>query len=316
MWICPWPNGHLQATRPRRTRPQAVPLPRALARSDAARTSSSGCSRSPTALPRIRTRCDADLARPRPAAREGPGRGRAAARADADPRGQRRVRAAQPVVRADDAARSARPDRGLERALPVPRQVRAARTRSGFATGASPASSAAARSCPARSCSSTSTRTARSATSTSDDVNDYIREASGGDFTAKDFRTWAGTVLAYRALRALQPGVGERAAQAERRGGDPADRRPARQHAGRRPRELRPPGSPRGLPGRIDPRGAGRGRRRAGDPADERDAARGGGGPGAPPPAARGRRRAGWARRGRRSRRSGRARSSGQAADS
>jgi DNA topoisomerase I len=47
----------------------------------------------------------------------------------------------------------------------------------------------------------------------SDDVNAYIREASGGDFTAKDFRTWAGTVLAYRALRALQPGNGERAAR-------------------------------------------------------------------------------------------------------
>jgi DNA topoisomerase-1 len=46
----------------------------------------------------------------------------------------------------------------------------------------------------------------------SDDVNDYIREASGGEYTAKDFRTWAGTVLAYRALRALQPGVGDRAA--------------------------------------------------------------------------------------------------------
>ncbi len=39
---------------------------------------------------------------------------------------------------------------------------------------------------------------------TSDDVNDYLREASGGEFTAKDFRTWAGTLLAYRALRALQ----------------------------------------------------------------------------------------------------------------
>jgi DNA topoisomerase-1 len=47
----------------------------------------------------------------------------------------------------------------------------------------------------------------------SDDVNDYLREASGGEFTAKDFRTWAGTVLAYRALRALQPGVGERGAR-------------------------------------------------------------------------------------------------------
>ncbi len=35
---------------------------------------------------------------------------------------------------------------------------------------------------------------------TSDDVNEYLREASGGDFTAKDFRTWAGTVLAAWAL--------------------------------------------------------------------------------------------------------------------
>lgn len=35
----------------------------------------------------------------------------------------------------------------------------------------------------------------------SDDVNDYLREATGEDFTAKDFRTWAGTVLAASALR-------------------------------------------------------------------------------------------------------------------
>jgi DNA topoisomerase-1 len=36
---------------------------------------------------------------------------------------------------------------------------------------------------------------------TSDDVNGYLREASGGDFTAKDFRTWWATVLAACALR-------------------------------------------------------------------------------------------------------------------
>ena len=42
----------------------------------------------------------------------------------------------------------------------------------------------------------------------SDDVNAYLRDASGGDFTAKDFRTWAGTVLAYRALAALTPASG------------------------------------------------------------------------------------------------------------
>jgi DNA topoisomerase-1 len=32
-------------------------------------------------------------------------------------------------------------------------------------------------------------------------VNAYLREISGEDFTAKDFRTWAGTVMAARALR-------------------------------------------------------------------------------------------------------------------
>ncbi|HEY1909884.1 MAG TPA: hypothetical protein VGG73_03095 [Vicinamibacterales bacterium] len=32
------------------------------------------------------------------------------------------------------------------------------------------------------------------------DVNAYLREVSGEDFTAKDFRTWAGTVLAAKAL--------------------------------------------------------------------------------------------------------------------
>jgi DNA topoisomerase-1 len=35
----------------------------------------------------------------------------------------------------------------------------------------------------------------------SEDVNTYLREISGTDFTAKDFRTWAGSVLATVALR-------------------------------------------------------------------------------------------------------------------
>jgi DNA topoisomerase-1 len=38
---------------------------------------------------------------------------------------------------------------------------------------------------------------------TSGDVNDYLRETSAADFTAKDFRTWAGTVLALGALQKL-----------------------------------------------------------------------------------------------------------------
>jgi DNA topoisomerase I len=34
-------------------------------------------------------------------------------------------------------------------------------------------------------------------------VNDYIREISKADFTAKDFRTWAGTVQAFLALKSI-----------------------------------------------------------------------------------------------------------------
>ncbi|HZA40596.1 MAG TPA: DNA topoisomerase IB [Actinomycetota bacterium] len=41
----------------------------------------------------------------------------------------------------------------------------------------------------------------------SGDINDYIRDASGGDFTAKDFRTWNATVLAAVAL-AVSGGAG------------------------------------------------------------------------------------------------------------
>ena len=56
----------------------------------------------------------------------------------------------------------------------------------------------------------------------SEDVNDYLREASGDDFTAKDFRTWAGTMLAAWALRDTQDGD----APAGRR-------RPTRRHVAR-----------------------------------------------------------------------------------
>ncbi|HEX6644288.1 MAG TPA: hypothetical protein VF037_06405 [Gemmatimonadales bacterium] len=48
----------------------------------------------------------------------------------------------------------------------------------------------------------------------SGDVNEYIREIAGGDFSAKDFRTWAGTMLACEALIALGPAGSERAARA------------------------------------------------------------------------------------------------------
>jgi DNA topoisomerase-1 len=35
---------------------------------------------------------------------------------------------------------------------------------------------------------------------TSGDVNDYIKDATGGDFTAKDFRTWSASVIAFEQM--------------------------------------------------------------------------------------------------------------------
>jgi DNA topoisomerase I len=35
----------------------------------------------------------------------------------------------------------------------------------------------------------------------SGDINEYLKDVAGDDFTAKDFRTWSGTVLALAALR-------------------------------------------------------------------------------------------------------------------
>ena len=48
----------------------------------------------------------------------------------------------------------------------------------------------------------------------SEDVNGYIREIAGDDFSAKDFRTWTGTMLAAAALRELGPAPTAREAKA------------------------------------------------------------------------------------------------------
>jgi DNA topoisomerase-1 len=74
----------------------------------------------------------------------------------------------------------------------------------------------------------------------SEHVNEYLREISGVDITAKDFRTWAGTVAAYRALRGQEPADTPRAVKraiveairetAERLGNTPAVARQAYVH--------------------------------------------------------------------------------------
>ena len=52
----------------------------------------------------------------------------------------------------------------------------------------------------------------RRQTVTSDDVNAYLREITGRDVTAKDFRTWGGTMLAAVQLRAMGPAASRREA--------------------------------------------------------------------------------------------------------
>jgi DNA topoisomerase-1 len=47
----------------------------------------------------------------------------------------------------------------------------------------------------------------------SGDVNDYLREITGEEFTAKDFRTWAGTLQAVEALEAVGPAATARASK-------------------------------------------------------------------------------------------------------
>ena len=55
----------------------------------------------------------------------------------------------------------------------------------------------------------------RNETIDSADINEYLREIGGGTFTAKDFRTWVGTVLATRIL--AERGQGARTGTARRR---------------------------------------------------------------------------------------------------
>jgi DNA topoisomerase IB len=48
---------------------------------------------------------------------------------------------------------------------------------------------------------------------TAGNINDYLRDISGGDFTAKDFRTWHATVLAAVGLAVSQPAAESRTAR-------------------------------------------------------------------------------------------------------
>ena len=83
---------------------------------------------------------------------------------------------------------------------------------------------------------------------TSADVNQYLREISGRDITAKDFRTWSGTVLAAMALRELEALRQCSESKEERARGDRTCLSQAGQYADHLPEMLHPPRDPELLP--------------------------------------------------------------------
>jgi DNA topoisomerase-1 len=202
VWICPFPNGHLQATgRDARGRKQYRYLPRYSHRREAAKYERLVAVAS--ALPRIRARVDADLARP----------------------GLDREKVLAAIVRLleltlirvgnDEYARLNR-SFGLTTLRDRHASVRGSSVRFRFKGKSGRLHdvglrdrrlAAIVRRCqdlPGQELFQYVGDDGEPVDVASDDVNAYLREIAP-DVTAKDFRTWAGTVLAYRALRAIDP---------------------------------------------------------------------------------------------------------------
>ena len=174
-------------------------------------------------------RIERDLARPDCRARRCWRRSCSCSRR-ADSRRQRGIRAAEPLVRPDDAARPARRRRAARRSVRVPRQERRQARVDVERSPARAHREAVPASCPGRSCSSTSTTTA-TLRCDADDVNAYLKRITGHDFTAKDFRTWAGTVLCCNRARRTRHRRFTHEGEAQRAQGDRSGRGSAGQHA-------------------------------------------------------------------------------------
>jgi DNA topoisomerase-1 len=208
VWICPWPNGHLQATgRDARGRKQHRYHPDFRAARDEAKFGR--LVEFATALPRIRRRVDRDLARP----------------------GVPREKVLAAVVRLLELTlirvgndEYSRLNQSFGLTTLHGRHVKVAGTTIRFrfrGKGGAPHEvglrdrrlAAVIRHCqdlPGQELFEyVDDGTVHDVTS--EDVNDYLRAISGGDFTAKDFRTWSGTVLAYQALSELPEAKDERA---------------------------------------------------------------------------------------------------------
>ena len=203
VWICPSPLGHIQAMgHDARKRKQY----RYHARWRAVRdeTKFGQLVAFGKMLPTIRRRVRADLARARPAPREGDRGRRPIAGSHDDAHRQRGVRAHQPILRPHHAAQSSRefPGGALELHFRgksgKDHRVRVADRRIARIVKA-------CQDIPGYELFQYFDADGQRQSVDSADVNAYLREVSGADTTAKVFRTWAGTVEALAAMRAIKP---------------------------------------------------------------------------------------------------------------
>ncbi len=213
VWICPDPKGHIQATgRDARGRKQYRYHPdwrTARDETKYARMVAFG-----RALPGIRARVEADLRRPGlPREKVLAARG-AAARADLIRVGNDEYSRDQQELRPDHPARPAREVRRRRGALPLPRQERRAAPDQRPRPAPGPHRAQACQDLPGQRLFQYYDEAGEHRAVDSADVNAYLREATGEDFTAKDFRTWAGTIAAAKALALQPPPTSEREAKA------------------------------------------------------------------------------------------------------
>ena len=212
VWICPTPNGHIQVTaRDAKGRKQYRYHPKYREVRDGTKFGpDAGIQSVPAGAPRP-GRAGPGTAWPTPG--QGPGNGRPAAGEDAHPGGQRRIREGEQVVRADHHASAPRGGVGTHAAVRLPGQEPDAP----LDRGDGPAGGAdhpALQELPGQELFQYLDDDGRRQTIDAGDINDYLRRISGREVTAKDFRTWAGTMLAAAALRDLGPAAGEKEAKA------------------------------------------------------------------------------------------------------
>ena len=211
VWICPHEDGHLQVTaRDARGRKQYRYHPGFRQHRDG--TKFERMFELSDVLWKIRERVETRHRAGGTGARQDHGDGRVAARDHAHSHRVRRIRQGQQVIRPDNASEASRRGCGVGAAVRVSWKERdpARGCRDGQAYRADrPAMPGPARGELFKYLDDEGKRQ----TVQAEDVNAYLQEITGREITAKDFRTWAGTMLVAEALRKTGPAETKREAE-------------------------------------------------------------------------------------------------------